>query len=215
MPALFSALQPAFRNFSINPFPGLGPVAAPYSPYTPTTAQQVMEQYLQDAPQIQQPSALNGSGGGTTSSRNLANFNFGNVKTPGGGYAAYADRVSGTMGIGERVLRYTNAPERGWNAKSLLDITNIYAPRNDGNDPVGYANFLARRAGISPTAAVDFRDPATLAKIIQGISIMEHGHGRANITDEEALEAATRLIRGEKPRMRSASDIVKNSWGYR
>ncbi len=65
---------------------------------------------------------------GTTSANNLAAFNYGNVRTKSGGFAAYASRNDGLMAIGDRVLRYNNAPDRGWHAQTLREFTEIYAP---------------------------------------------------------------------------------------
>ena len=169
-------------------------------------------------PSGEQAGMSGGGGGGSTSSRNLANFNFGNVKTVGGGWAQYADRISGAMGVGERALRYSNAPERGWHAETLEDFTNIYAPRSDKNDPTVYARFLGQRMGINPRAKINFRDRYVLAGIIKNVPDMEHGNGKAKITDAEAWEAAGRLLAGERPRMASAPDSAKriiSGWGYR
>lgn len=159
-----------------------------------------------------------GGGGGSTSSRNLANFNFGNVKTPGGGWASYASREDGLMGVGERVLRYSNAPDRGWHARTIRDVINIYAPASDGNNVGEYSNFIARRMGVSPDAQLNFRDPNVLAGFIESMPIMEHGAKRVSISHDEALAAANRLLMGQRPRMASAPTAAKNiisRWGYR
>lgn len=143
-----------------------------------------------------------GVGGGGRSGRNLAANNFGNVKNKAGGFNAYASRQDGLMGIGERVLRYSNAPERGWHARTLRQMVAIYAPKGDGkNNPAEYAVFLGKKLGVSPDAEINFRDPSILAGLIQFIPVMEHGAKRVNISGEEAMHAARALLDGRKPQI--------------
>ena len=139
-------------------------------------------------------------GGGSRSERNLSAHNYGNVKNTSGGFHAYATRADGLMGVGERVLRYANAPDRGWHARTLRQMVDIYAPASDGNDPARYAAFLGERLGVRPDAEVDFRNPDVLAGLIRHMPVMEHGRGAA-MTDAEAREAANRLLAGERPRI--------------
>ncbi|MDE7240994.1 hypothetical protein [Desulfovibrio sp.] len=137
---------------------------------------------------------------GSLSERNLAAYNFGNVKNTKGNFVAYASRQDGLMGLGERPLRYANAPEKGWHAESLLDMVKIYAPKGDGaNDPEKYAAFLGSKLGIDPKAKIDFRDPKILAGLIKWMPVMEHGAQRVNISVDEAMQAAKALLAGEKP----------------
>lgn len=160
---------------------------------------------------------LNAQGGTASASaslseRNLAAFNFGNVKNSRGNFQAYATREDGLMGIGERVLRYANAPERGWNAQSLLDMVNIYAPKGDGaNNPEAYAAFLGQKLGLDPREKINFRDPKILAGLMKWMPVMEHGAKRVNISDEESLHAAKALLDGNKPQI--AGEAAKSSDG--
>lgn len=139
------------------------------------------------------------SGKGNTSGRNLAANNFGNVKNTSGSYNAYATRHDGLMGVGERVLRYSNAPERGWHATTLRQMVGIYAPASDGNDPAGYAAWLGKHLGIGPDEKVNFRDPKILAGLIRHMPVMEHGAKRVSVSEEEAMRAAQALLAGKKP----------------
>lgn len=132
----------------------------------------------------------------------IASNNFGNVKNSSGGYNSYATRKDGLMAIGERVLRYNNAPERGWNAQTLFDMVSIYAPKGDGkNNPEEYAAFLGKKLGVDPNAKIDFRDPKVLAGLIQYMPVMEQGAGKVNISQAESMEAAQSLLDGEKPKV--------------
>lgn len=137
---------------------------------------------------------------GTLSGRNLSANNFGNVKNSKGGYNAYATRQDGLMGVGERVLRYSNAPDRGWHAQTIREMVDIYAPASDNNNPAEYARFLADRIGVAPNEQVDFRDPKILAGLIKNMPVMEHGNG-VRISDEEAMAAAQSLLAGNKPKI--------------
>ena len=139
------------------------------------------------------------SGGGTTSSRNLSVHNYGNVKNIDGTFAAYASRHDGLMAIAERIKRYHEDPKR--RAQSISDIIHIYAPKEDSNDPHGYADFLGKRLGISPTARLDFDDPKVVAGLVQGIAAMEHGAKKGSVGDDEALAAAQAVASGQMPKV--------------
>ena len=150
---------------------------------------------------------LAGAGaGGSTSERNISANNYGNVKNTRGTYNAYATKKDGLMGVGERVLRYSNAPENGWHAETLLEMVNIYAPKGDGgNNPQEYAGFLGRRLGVGINDKINWRDPKVLAGLIQAMPAMEHGAKRGAVSSEEAMEAAKALLAGEKPKITGAA----------
>jgi len=139
------------------------------------------------------------SGGGTTSARNLSVHNYGNVKNIDGKFNAYASRHDGLMAIAERIKRYHEDPKR--NAQSISDIIHIYAPKEDSNDPKGYAAFLGKRLGISPTARLNFNDPKMVAGLVQGIAAMEHGAKKVSVGDDEALAAAQAVASGQMPKV--------------
>ena len=146
------------------------------------------------------------AGGGSTSERNISANNYGNVKNTRGTYNAYATKKDGLMGVGERVLRYSNAPENGWHAETLLEMVNIYAPKGDGgNNPQEYAGFLGRRLGVGINDKINWRDPKVLAGLIQAMPAMEHGAKRGAVSSEEAMEAAKALLAGEKPKITGAA----------
>lgn len=155
-------------------------------------------QYGTAMPQQQQAVTLQSGGAtGKLSDRNLSVYNYGNVKLNSKEYKAYASKKDGLMDVGARVLRYNNAPERGWNAKTLQEMVNIYAPPSE-NDSKGYAKFLADKLGVDKDAQINFKDPAILAKLIRYMPKMEHG---ADIDDATAMEAAQAVLRGEKARV--------------
>ena len=145
------------------------------------------------------PGSFTSSGGGTTSSRNLSVHNYGNVKNIDGRFNAYASRHDGLMAIAERVKRYHEDPKR--RAQSISDIIHIYAPKEDSNDPKGYAAFLGKRLGISPTARLNFNDPKMVAGLVQGIAAMEHGAKKVSVGDDEALAAAQAVASGQMPKV--------------
>lgn len=145
------------------------------------------------------PGSFTSSGGGTTSSRNLSVHNYGNVKNIDGKFNAYASRHDGLMAIAERIKRYHEDPKR--NAQSISDIIHIYAPKEDSNDPKGYAAFLGKRLGISPTSRLNFNDPKMVAGLVQGIAAMEHGAKKVSVGDDEALAAAQAVASGQMPKV--------------
>lgn len=47
---------------------------------------------------------------------------------------------------------------------TLFEMISAYAPRKDGNDPVEYANFVAKQLGVTPETKVSQLDPMNTAK---------------------------------------------------
>lgn len=141
---------------------------------------------------------LRGPKPGSVSERNLAAYNFGNVRSTRGGFAAYASRHDGLMAVAERFLRYSNAPERGWHARTLREAMEIYAPRSENNTDA-YVKTLAQKMGVDPDAEIDFRDPHILKLFVKHVPAYEHG-SFLRIDDAEAERAARAVAEGGRPR---------------
>lgn len=92
------------------------------------------------------------------------NNNPGNLRAGGttddGGFTQFGSVEEGFAAL-ERDLTAKltgNSPatrgKLGRNAKTLLDVISVFAPREDNNDPDSYAQFVANELGISPNEPV-------------------------------------------------------------
>lgn len=101
-----------------------------------------------------------------------AQYNYGNIRAPGGGFQNYATPQDGIAAMTSNLTAYQD--QHGIN--TLNGITARWAPYGDGNNnPVAYANTISKLTGIDPNAQLDLHDPATLAKIIPAMAQVEHG----------------------------------------
>lgn len=86
-----------------------------------------------------------------------------------GGHAVFPN-----YNLGEQAMKdliFTN--ERGFNSKSILEMLNIYAPAGDGNDPKGYAKFVAARIGVSINTTINSLSPRQKADMIEAMKLAE------------------------------------------
>jgi hypothetical protein len=117
-----------------------------------------------------------GGGGAPGTSAGAAVNNFGNIKSPSGGFASYATPQDGVAAMAQNLTAYQD--QHGIN--TLNGITARWAPVGDGaNNPAAYARTLSQLTGLDPDAKLDLHDPATLAKIIPAMAQVEHGRPMA------------------------------------
>lgn len=58
--------------------------------------------------------------------------------------------------------------------RTLRQIINRWAPKEDGNNPTSYANRVAQSAGIVADQPISF-DMDTITKVVYGMAIVENG----------------------------------------
>lgn len=85
-----------------------------------------------------------------------------------GGFAKFADPTSGFNAlVGDLKSKMTGATSTGLTGNSTLqDLIGIYAPKGDGNDPVGYAQFVSQQLGVPINTPIGTLDPVKLATAI-------------------------------------------------
>lgn len=143
----------------------------------------------------------------------LRNKNPGNVKANDGNYNVYASDHDGLVAMGGRLLRYQNAPERGWQAKTIRGVASIYAPKSE-NDTDGYVSFIAKDTGLDPDAPIDFsKNPDAMVKVMRAMVKMENGKG-AVYSDTEFLQASKDAIAGVKPKAVGTVPAKGGTTGY-
>jgi hypothetical protein len=64
---------------------------------------------------------------------------------------------------------------------SLVDAMSVYAPVSDGNDPVNYANFIARRLGVSTNTPIHKIDTKKWADAIEKMEGNKKGNNPGNL----------------------------------
>ncbi|MDA0130636.1 structural protein [Vibrio sp. MarTm2] len=73
---------------------------------------------------------------------------------------------------GAKLLRDTYQGRYG--LESIRELIHKFAPSHENNSD-HYAEFVAKRVGVSPDAPIDLRSDNTLARLIHSMSIMEVG----------------------------------------
>lgn len=137
------------------------------------------------------------SGVPLTATRGIRNNNPGNLedgpfarRQPGyagsdGRFAIFEDAASGIRAQ-ERLL---SDHYFGKGINTVRGIVAKYAPASDGNDVSAYADFIAKRAGVSPTDPIT--DPATQRKVSQAMRVFESRYEKAEAPALAAQIAAS------------------------
>jgi hypothetical protein len=110
-----------------------------------------------------------------TASKNLENFNFGNMKAVGGGWRTFASEEEGAQAIGDWLVRHNQAGQT--TIRQLIDDPQRgYAPTVDsGNAGKKLPEAAAKIVGVDPDQPIDMRDPALRRKMVGAIVQQEFG----------------------------------------
>lgn len=107
------------------------------------------------------------------SSEGSVSYNIGNIKDPRTGqFRKYSTPGEGAQALVDQLEIYKTGRSRnnvGPNS-SLYEAMAIYAPASDNNNPKQYAEFIAKRLGISPNTPIKNINTIEWAK---AVSIME------------------------------------------
>jgi hypothetical protein len=107
-----------------------------------------------------------------TASKNLENFNFGNIKAVGGGWRTFASEEEGAAAVGDWLVRAQDQHGR----KTTRELIERYAPSSDpGNAGKNLPEAAARIVGVDPDAPIDMSDPAVRRKMVGAIVQQEFG----------------------------------------
>lgn len=115
--------------------------------------------------------------------------NPGNITDGKGGFQTFPTPEAGVAAAIKNVQSYP-AKYNGGQPMSLIQIGQAWAPKDDGktpqlrgNDPVAWANNVARAGGLDPNQPLDFNDPQVALKFAQGVHVAEHGPQKAYAPD--------------------------------
>lgn len=93
------------------------------------------------------------------------------------------------LGVRAAKIDITNKIKKGYN--TIEKIINKWAPAGDGpNNPIRYAQFVAKTVGIPSTQILDPNDIDTIAKIISAMATMETGV----VPDWNIIEEGVRMV---------------------
>lgn len=88
-------------------------------------------------------------------------------------YAVFATKEAGVAGVVHRLYRYNQDKIPGDDLsgkKTIRDIMETYAPKEDGNDTEGYITDISKALGISDTKPIDFmQNPELLEPFVRTI----------------------------------------------
>jgi len=75
--------------------------------------------------------------------------------------------------------------------KTIYEMAERWAPRNDNNDPVGYAQTVAAYAGVNPSEQLSLIDlTSVMPRILRGMTYAENG---INIWPDSIIERGYKL----------------------
>lgn len=94
-------------------------------------------------------------------------MNFGNViGKDHRGFAQFATPEDGFDALVEKIKFNQNSPQSRYYGKTIAEYFKLYAPSNDGNNPVAYANSVAKQLGVSVNTKISQLDPVQFARHI-------------------------------------------------
>ena len=136
-----------------------------------------------------------GSVRGTVAATNIANNNFGNLKTPDlKGWQSFPTPQAGVNAVQQQIARYG---DRGLN--TVAKIVSTYAPPSDNNNTNNYINDVAAKMQVSPDAPLNMKDPATIARLSN--YVIQHEQGLPDTAAENQFIAQ----RGAPPQAPASS----------
>lgn len=111
--------------------------------------------------------------------------NVGNVTNGQGGFRQYPTPEAGAQDAATLLQSYPVKYNQG-QPMTLMQIAERYAPKDDGkdpmlrgNDPVAWANNVAKIAGFNPNEPLDFMNPHVLSRVMHGVQIHEKGRNNS------------------------------------
>lgn len=109
--------------------------------------------------------------------------NPGNLRPVGGnGFQTHDTPLAGWMAMARQIRLYftgKSAAAGYQKLQTIWDIVHKYAPKEDNNDPAGYANFVASMMGVGAKDTLNLSDPQQFSNLLQAMSRKE-GYGQWN-----------------------------------
>jgi hypothetical protein len=96
---------------------------------------------------------------------------------------------------------------------NIQQIANIYAPASDGNNPIEYANTVAKVSGIGKYDYL-VSDNETVARLMRGIIVAENGYADSAKISDTDINDGIMLYNGVEVAKKSGSIFVLITLGF-
>lgn len=159
-------------------------------------------------PDIPGAESIPNSPGTTLADRNN---NPGNLRpVGGGGFTTHQTPLDGWMAMARQIRLYftgKSAAAGYQKLQTIWDIVHKYAPKEDNNDPAGYANFVASMMGVGAKDTLNLSDPQQFSNLLQAMSRKE-GYGQWNspLASVAASQAAAQISQETNINIYGATD---------
>ncbi|MEI9692538.1 hypothetical protein V5074_05240 [Atlantibacter hermannii] len=137
--------------------------------------------------------------------------NPGNLRPVGGnGFQTHDTPLAGWMAMARQIRLYftgKSAAAGYQKLQTIWDIVHKYAPKEDNNDPAGYANFVASMMGVGAKDTLNLSDPQQFSNLLQAMSRKE-GYGQWNspLASVAASQAAAQISQETNINIYGATD---------
>lgn len=137
--------------------------------------------------------------------------NPGNLRPVGGnGFQTHDTPLAGWMAMARQIRLYftgKSAAAGYQKLQTIWDIVHKYAPKEDNNDPAGYANFVASMMGVGAKDTLNLSDPQQFSSLLQAMSRKE-GYGQWNspLASVAASQAAAQISQETNINIYGATD---------
>jgi len=137
--------------------------------------------------------------------------NPGNLRPVGGnGFQTHDTPLAGWMAMARQIRLYftgKSAAAGYQKLQTIWDIVHKYAPKEDNNDPAGYANFVASMMGVGAKDTLNLSDPQQFSRLLQAMSRKE-GYGQWNspLASVAASQAAAQISQETNINIYGATD---------
>lgn len=132
--------------------------------------------------------------GSSTSSNS---YNLGNVKTASGAAKGTADFVNPATPVDGAILAVNTLRNIKYDGKTISQIGPIWTGESKDKSDAWVAN-VSKTSGIDPNAPINLDDPATLGKLLKGISVAEKPiKDRALFTDDIISQGVQASLAGK------------------
>ena len=113
------------------------------------------------------------------------------------GFAKFQSTSDGVAALEKQLLLM-----QGRGQDTISEIMEVYAPRNE-NDTDAYISQLSKSTGYGKDESLDFNDPITASKIIQGIS--KHESGKDYLKYDQIMQVVQSSLQGRNIKVPNSS----------
>lgn len=127
---------------------------------------------------------------------NIMDYNY--YKSTGGDFRvnSYSSLEEGYASMISLLTRYINGQKFGEKLDTLVKVLNKWAPREHGNDPDAYSNFVSSQTGIGVNDVIDPNNEELMKSIALAMTKMEHGINKVDPSVSEDIDKGWNRFKG-------------------